>query len=132
MEVSSLGYRLAGIGALAGGLAVAAGAFGAHALRDLVTPERLVTFETAARYLMYHALALAGVGMLLTTGVGALRLASGLRLAGWLFLLGMMLFPGSLFALVLLDRPALGMITPFGGVAFIAGWIILGVTLLRR
>ncbi len=117
----------AGIGAILAGVAVMAGAFGAHALRDLVSLVRLETFETAARYLMYHALALVVVGWMMTVMPRA-----GLTWAARLFLAGAVLFSGSLFALVLLDWPALGIVTPFGGVAFIAGWLVLAVTLLRR
>ncbi|MEZ4702650.1 MAG: DUF423 domain-containing protein [Rhodothermales bacterium] len=118
---------MAATGAVLAGLAVAAGAFGAHALGDVVTAARLATFETAARYLMYHALALIAVGWMLRDGASA-----GLLWAARLFLLGMLLFSGSLFALVLLDRSMLGIITPFGGVAFMAGWVTLAVTLWRK
>jgi uncharacterized membrane protein YgdD (TMEM256/DUF423 family) len=114
------------IGAVSAALAVAAGAFGAHGLRATVTPDRLAAFETAARYQMYHALALLAVGLL------ASRLSPVItRLAGWLFVAGTGLFAGSLYMLVLTDTPALGIITPFGGVAFMAGWVALAVGIAR-
>ncbi len=129
MEVSPrpAGRVYAGTGALLAALAVMAGAFGAHGLRDLVAPERLATFETAARYLMYHGLALVVVGWMMSSTPRA-----GLTWAARLFMAGAVLFSGSLFVLVLFDWPMLGIVTPFGGVAFIAGWIMLAITLLRR
>ena len=113
-------------GALSAGLAVAAGAFGAHALADAVPPNRLATFETAARYEMMHALALVLVGMLIDR-----RADRRFRWAGWLFLAGTVLFSGSLYLLVLTDTPWLGAVTPFGGVAFIGGWLVLAASAWR-
>ncbi len=116
------GTRWLTVGALSAGVAVAAGAFGAHALGGAVSPDRLATFETAARYQLTHALALLVVGVL------AERQASRwLRWAGWGFLAGTVLFSGSLYALVLADAPWLGAVTPLGGVAFIAGWGLLAL-----
>ncbi len=124
-----------GIGAISAGLGVAIGAFGAHGLDGLLqgqelTPdkavERLATFETGARYHMYHALAMLAVGWAGTRWKSPL-----IRLAGWLFLLGTLIFSGSLYVLVLTDTPVLGAITPLGGVAFIAGWALLAVGVLR-
>ncbi len=117
--------RLVATGALVAGLAVAGGAFGAHALRDAVTPERLATWTTGAHYALAHGLA--------TVLAGALA-AGGVRravLAGWLFVGGTALFSGSLAALVLLDLPALGAVTPLGGVTFLAGWAVLATGALR-
>lgn len=113
-------------GALSAGLAVAAGAFGAHALADAVPPNRLATFETAAQYEMVHALALVLVGVLLDR-----RADRRFRWAGWLFLAGTVLFSGSLYLLVLTDTPWLGAVTPFGGVAFIGGWLVLAASAWR-
>ena len=113
--------RLVAAAAVAGGLAVAAGAFGAHALADAVPAARLEVWRTAASYGQVHALAavLAALVAGQTGGSGPARWA--LR-AGWLFLAGVALFSGSLVALVLLDLPVLGAVTPLGGVAFVAGW----------
>jgi uncharacterized membrane protein YgdD (TMEM256/DUF423 family) len=112
--------RLVAIGALSAALAVAAGAFGAHALADAVTEARLGTWQTASSYHLAHALGLVLVGLAM------LRWPSrATRAAGGLLLAGTVLFSGSLYALVLLDAPALGAITPLGGVAFIAGWVAL-------
>lgn len=118
------------VGALSAALAVAAGAFGAHALADAVPPGRLATFETAARYEMMHALALVLVGLLVERNAigGAER---GLRWAGRLFIAGTVLFSGSLYLLVLTETPWLGAVTPLGGVAFIAGWLALAATALK-
>jgi uncharacterized membrane protein YgdD (TMEM256/DUF423 family) len=111
---------LVALGAVAGAISVAAGAFGAHALADVVTPERVATFRTGATYGLVHSLAAVAAGLA--------RPAAGrfANVAGWLFLAGVLLFSGSLYALVLLDAPALGAVTPFGGAAFIAGWLALG------
>lgn len=114
------------LAALDGFLSVAAGAFGAHALRTRLTPDLLAVFETGARYHMYHALALAAVGLL------SLHRPSGtLDAAGWAFLAGTLLFSGSLYALALSGVRILGAITPFGGVAFLAGWALLALAALR-
>ncbi|HLT46555.1 MAG TPA: DUF423 domain-containing protein [Rubricoccaceae bacterium] len=116
-----------GLGAVSGALAVAAGAFGAHALEGAVAAERLATWATAAHYHLAHALALVAAGL-----VAAHRPGRLVRAAGWLFLAGTVLFAGSLYALVLLDLPALGAVTPLGGVAFIAGWGCLAAGVWRR
>jgi len=102
-------------------LAVACGAFGAHALRSRLTPEALAIWQTAVQYHAWHALALLGVGLWLarTPEVGALAWA------GWLFVAGIVLFSGSLYALAFTGVKGLGAITPFGGVAFLAGWLVL-------
>ncbi len=114
-------------GALSAAVAVAAGAFGAHALDGVVPPVRIATFETAARYEMYHALALLLVGVLLDR-----RADRWLGWAGRLFLAGTALFSGSLYLLVLTETPWLGAITPLGGVAFIAGWLALARAVGRK
>lgn len=107
-------------GALLAGLAVAAGAFGAHGLEARVSPARLETFRTAVTYQMYHALALLVVGWAAAQGWGA-----AVHAAGYCFIAGILVFSGSLYLLVLTDTSWLGAITPFGGVAFIAGWLLL-------
>ena len=110
------------IGALSGAVGVAAGAFGAHALRARLEPRMLEVFETGARYQMYHAIALLGVAWAASRWPGALTTASG-----WLFVAGTVLFSGSLYAMALTDVRALGAVTPIGGVCFIAGWVCLAV-----
>ena len=115
-----------GLGAILGGLSVAFGAFGAHGLRGKISPEDLAIFETAARYQMYHALALIGVGL-----IGAKVDSVFVRLAGSLFFGGSMIFSGSLYAVVLAGQRWMGMVTPFGGLLLIMGWIILAFNVLR-
>jgi uncharacterized membrane protein YgdD (TMEM256/DUF423 family) len=114
-------------GALSALIAVAAGAFGAHALRARLSPEYLAVFETAARYQMYHALALLAVAWASTRWPGALS-----QWAGWLFVAGTVLFSGSLYALALTGTRWLGAITPLGGLAFLAGWLCLVLSVRRN
>jgi uncharacterized membrane protein YgdD (TMEM256/DUF423 family) len=114
------------LGAILAAAAVAAGAFGAHALAARLTPERLATWETAARYHMYHALGLLLVGTL------AERLHAPLaHAAGWLFVAGIAVFGGTVYALALGGPRWLGAITPLGGLAFIAGWLLLAGAAVR-
>ena len=108
------------VAALNGLISVAAGAFGAHGLREKVSARHLEVFETAARYQMYHAFALVVVAWLVQRGVGPPVSASG-----WCFLVGIVLFSGSLYALTLTGVDKLGAITPVGGLALIAGWALL-------
>ena len=115
------------IGALSGGIGVAAGAFGAHALRARLEPRMLEVFETGARYQMYHAIAMLAAAWIVTRFPGALSNASGS-----LFLAGTLLFSGSLYAMALTGVRALGAITPLGGVCFIAGWACLALAAMRQ
>lgn len=108
------------LGALAAGLAVAAGAFGAHGLRARLTPELLAVFETGARYHMYHALGLLAVAWTASVRPGPATIA-----AGAFFVAGIVLFSGSLYALALSGIRWLGAITPLGGLCFLAGWVAL-------
>lgn len=108
------------LGALSAALGVAAGAFGAHALRGRLTPDLLSVFETGVRYHLVHALALLVVAWATTRWPGR-----AVNAAGWLFLAGTLLFCGSLYALSLSGMRGLGAITPLGGIAFIAGWAAL-------
>jgi uncharacterized membrane protein YgdD (TMEM256/DUF423 family) len=110
------------LGALSGFVAVAAGAFGAHALRARLDPGALAVFETGARYQMYHALGLLAVGWAAARWPGPWA-----GRAGWLFVAGTLLFSGSLYALALSGVRWLGAVTPLGGVAFLAGWICLAL-----
>ncbi len=108
------------LGAASGFVAVAAGAFGAHALRARLSPEMLAVFEVGARYQMYHALALLAVAWAAARWPGPAAPA-----AGWLFVAGTLLFCGSLYLLALTGVRWLGAITPLGGAAFLAGWLCL-------
>jgi uncharacterized membrane protein YgdD (TMEM256/DUF423 family) len=108
-------------------VAVAAGAFGAHGLRARLSPDLLAVFETAARYKMYHALALLAVGWAVTRWPGPWPVR-----AGWLFAVGTLVFSGSLYALALSGMRWLGTVTPLGGLAFLAGWTCLLLGMLRR
>jgi uncharacterized membrane protein YgdD (TMEM256/DUF423 family) len=108
------------IGAVFGALGVAAGAFGAHGLKARLGPEMLAVFETGVRYHLIHALALLAVAWAATRWE-----SRAVRAAGWLFVVGIVLFSGSLYALSLTGARGLGAITPFGGAAFILGWILL-------
>lgn len=114
------------LGALSAFLAVAAGAFGAHALKGKLAPDMLDVFETATRYQVYHALGLLVVAWAVTHWPASLA-----AWAGWLFVAGTILFSGSLYLLTLTGQRWLGAITPFGGLAFLAGWLILAWTALR-
>jgi len=114
------------VAALGGFVGVAFGAFGAHALQRRVTPERLVTFESGVRYLFVHALAL---GLVVAVRTWAPDTAAS-AIAGIAFIAGMLLFSGSVFLLVWLDRPRLGAITPIGGAALLIGWAALAVAVL--
>ncbi len=108
------------IGALLALLGVAAGAFGAHALRGRLDPAQLQVFETAVRYQLVHALALLFVG---AHGRTAPRAGAGP--AGALFVAGVVLFSGSLYALVFTGVRTWGAVTPIGGLCFMAGWLAL-------
>jgi uncharacterized membrane protein YgdD (TMEM256/DUF423 family) len=113
------------IGSILAALAVAFGAFGAHGLQDHVTSERLATFETGVRYQMYHALGLLGLAWAMSRWPER-RLQHG----AVLLVAGTFVFSGSLYLLVVTDTPWLGAITPFGGVALIAGWTLVSWRLL--
>jgi len=111
------------VAALLGGLAVAAGAFGAHALEGKVSSHYLDVYQTAVQYQTYHALALLAVALL-----GAvLPDANWLQPSAWAFLVGIILFSGSLYALVFSGIRILGVITPLAASLFIIGWVLLAV-----
>ena len=120
------------IGSVLGALAVGLGAFGAHGLVGFLSERhaddpallarRLDNWDTAAIYQMHHAIATVLVGV-----VGLFRRSKWLTVAGFGFLLGALLFSGSLYALVLLEIPVLGAITPLGGIGFIIGWLALAI-----
>ena len=115
------------MGCVSAAVSVVLGAFAAHGLRARLVPDMLSTFEIGVRYQMYHALALLAVGIL------APRASSPtLALAGWLFVAGTLVFSGSLYALAVTGQRWLGAVTPFGGAAFIAGWLVLAWAVYAR
>ena len=113
-------------GSISAFLAVAAGAFGAHALRARLEPGLLLTFESGARYQLYHALALFAVAWAATRWPG-----TPVRLAGWLFIAGTVLFSGSLYVLALTGARWVGAITPLGGLLFLGGWVALAIGIAK-
>jgi uncharacterized membrane protein YgdD (TMEM256/DUF423 family) len=115
------------IGALAAALAVALGAFGAHALKARLAPDLLAVFHTAVQYHFYHALGLIVIGL----AAGQMPGSVWLKAAGWTMLAGIVLFSGSLYVLATTGHRWLGAITPVGGLAFMAGWILFAVAITR-
>ena len=115
------------LGALAMLLAVALGAFGAHALRERITPELLAVYRTGVEYHFYHALGLLAVGL------ASMRLPESkwLRASGWLMAAGIVVFSGSLYGLALTGVRSLGAVTPFGGVAFLVAWALFALAVLK-
>ena len=114
------------LAAIFGFTGVGLGAFAAHGLKSRLTPEYLAVFQTGVHYQLVHALALFGAALLAERLPGRL-----LKAAGSLFALGILLFSGSLYALTLSGLSKLGMITPLGGVSFLAGWLCLGLATWR-
>ncbi|MBS7664408.1 DUF423 domain-containing protein [Pseudomonas lalucatii] len=114
------------LSALAGFTGVALGAFAAHGLKGRLGADYLAVFHTGSHYQLIHALALLGVALLALRAPGRL-----VNLAGGLFALGILLFSGSLYGLALSGIGTLGMITPFGGLAFLGGWLCLGLLAWR-
>ena len=119
------------IASILAALSVALGAFGAHGLKQIVPADSVATFETGVRYQFYHTFAIFLVAILFQSFPGKL-----LSAAGWLFLIGILLFSGSLYALTALKATnsvglrGIGIITPFGGLFFIAGWICMLIAVL--
>ena len=107
------------LGAFSALIGVAMGAFGAHGLKTVISPELLTVYQTGVTYQMWHALGLIGIALIHQPGS---RL---LHWAGWLMFAGIMLFSGSLYLLALLNLKWLGMITPFGGVCFLTAWLLI-------
>ena len=114
------------LGALLALVGVALGAFGAHGLESRLSPRDLDTFETGVRYQMYHAVALLVVGWCVTRWPG-----TSVVVAGWAFVVGVLVFSGSLYLLVLTDTRWLGAVTPLGGLSFLVGWAALAWGVLR-
>lgn len=113
------------VGAILAALAVAFGAFGAHAMASRLTPERMETWRTAAQYHLVHAVAIVVIGAL------APRLGGLGNAAGWSLTAGVLVFSGTLYALCLTGRGWLGAITPIGGVSMIVGWVLLALAASR-
>jgi len=115
------------LGAVLAAMAVVLGAFGAHALKGRLPADMLAVYHTAVEYHFWHALGLLAVGL------ACLQLPDSpwLRAAGWLLAAGVLLFSGSLYLLVLSGHRWLGAVTPFGGMAFILGWIAFALAVLR-
>ena len=115
------------VGAANAALAVALGAIAAHALRSRLSVDQLRVFTTAVDYQMIHALGLILIGLLAINYPDA----SLLRWSGWLMAVGILLFSGSLYLLLLLDQRGFGLVTPFGGIALIAAWGLIAVQFIR-
>lgn len=109
------------LGALSALTGVGMGAFGAHGLKAVISPEMLAVYQTGVTYQMWHALGLIGVALICRQAPNSKLL----HWAGWLMFAGILLFSGSLYALALLNHRWLGMITPFGGVCFITAWLLI-------
>jgi len=116
------GRLLLTAGAVSGLLTVALGAFAAHGLRQQIPPEMLLVFNKGVHYQGLHALALLATGIM-STHRGSLALS----IAGWSFLLGILLFSGSLYLLAMTGSRWLGILTPFGGLSFLIGWLSLAI-----
>jgi uncharacterized membrane protein YgdD (TMEM256/DUF423 family) len=114
-------------GSILAGSGVAAGAFGAHALKEILDASMLQVFDTATRYVMYHAFGLCIVSWAIDRYP-----RQRLEKSGWLFILGTLLFSGSLYMVSLAGVRWMGAVTPIGGLAFIAGWILLGWGIWRE
>ena len=116
------------LGAVLGFLGVAFGAFGAHGLKNRLSPDMLAVFETAVRYQMYHVFAL----LIVAAAIGHIGSARLLVISGWSFFAGILLFSGSLYALALTGVGMLGAVTPIGGVLFLIGWASLAIFAVAR
>lgn len=117
-------------GAINAFLAVAFGAFGAHALKERLSEKYLAIWETAVQYQMYHAIGLIVIGILMSTNI--IGNVSQLSWAGYLMLIGIVIFSGSLYVLSLSGIGILGAITPIGGIAFLAAWILVIVAVVKH
>jgi uncharacterized membrane protein YgdD (TMEM256/DUF423 family) len=115
------------IAAVSGFLSVLVGAFAAHGLKKFLTPEMIEVVKTGVQYQMYHALALLIIAMILIHKPAT----TGLKASGWAFILGSLMFSGSLYALALGAPHWLGPITPLGGLCFLVGWILLAIAGVR-
>jgi uncharacterized membrane protein YgdD (TMEM256/DUF423 family) len=109
------------LGALSAMIGVGMGAFGAHGLKTIISPELLMVYQTGVTYQMWHALGLIGLALIQPQTPDSKLL----KWAGWLMFIGILLFSGSLYLLALLNLKWLGMITPIGGVCFLTSWLLL-------
>lgn len=130
--MTRLDHAILMFAAVFGALAVLSGAFGAHALKSVLDASLMQVYQTAANYHLAHALALGLVGLLLRQPGNAELAQRWFRRAALLFLFGLLLFCGSLYALSLTGLRWLGMITPLGGVCFIVGWLALAFGASKR
>ncbi|CAA9892722.1 conserved membrane hypothetical protein [Candidatus Methylobacter favarea] len=116
------------LGAINAFIGVGMGAFGAHRLKVLLSPEMLSVYQTGVTYHMWHALGLISIGLIRQQAPDS----SLLRWAGWLMFIGIILFSGSLYLLAILNIRGLGIITPFGGLAFLTAWLLLSLFAARN
>ncbi|PPD46834.1 MAG: hypothetical protein CTY16_08625 [Methylobacter sp.] len=116
------------LGAFSAFLGVACGAFGAHGLKAVISPELLAVYQTGVNYQMWHALGLVAIGLLRQQCPGSKLLIW----SGWLMFVGILIFSGSLYLLAVLDEKALGMVTPFGGICFLVAWLLLALSALKK
>ena len=114
------------LGAISGALAVLLGAFGAHLLKQMLSPEMLDVYKTGIQYQFYHTFALLTVGMLMNS-----KPSKTLKWSGYLFIGGILIFSGFLYLLAITGIKPLGMIVPIGGVMFVAGWICMLIHFLK-
>jgi uncharacterized membrane protein YgdD (TMEM256/DUF423 family) len=115
------------LGSLNAALVVMLGAFGAHGLKVKITADMLAVYQTAVHYHLFHALGLLAVGLVATQ----ITDSAWLKWSGWLMLAGIVLFSGSLYLLSVSGWRGLGMVTPFGGLAFIAAWIVFVIAIAK-
>ena len=122
--------RWIAVGSMVVAVAVMLGAFGAHGLKEVLSGTQMKVYQTAVQYHFYHGLGLMLVGLVMFNLADVISV--GLRWVPWLLLTGIVLFSGSLYALTLFDLRWLGIVTPFGGLSFIAGWVLLAVVLWKQ
>ena len=120
--------RFVAIGSICAFLSVLFGAFGAHSLKEILTPNMLANFQTGVQYQMFHSLGLIAIGL---TSAHFPKSRHLIR-AGWSMLIGIILFSGSLYVLSLSGITMLGIITPFGGIAFLLGWLFLALAARKK
>ncbi|MGZ8226322.1 MAG: DUF423 domain-containing protein [Methylococcaceae bacterium] len=111
------------LGSISAGIGVGMGAFGAHGLKTVLSPEMLAVYQTGVTYQMWHSLGLIAIALIHHQAPEAKLL----HWAAWLMFIGIVLFSGSLYALAMLDLKWLGMITPIGGLGFLAAWLLMAL-----